>query len=47
MFDDKNYFGFTEVSAEDRPFPQTTAYQTGLSLTRSEDRLLIGRLCYL
>lgn len=46
-FDDKNYFGFTEVSAKDRTFLQKTTYQTDLSQTHHEDRFLIGRLCYL
>lgn len=47
MSDDKEDFGFADVSAEHRTFPLTTDYQTRLSLTQNEVGFLMGRLCYL
>lgn len=47
MSDDKKDFGFADVSAEHRTFPQTTDYQTHLSLTQNEVGFLTGSLCYL
>lgn len=44
MSDDKEDFGFADVSAEYRTFPLTTDYQTRLLLTQNEVGFLMGRL---